>query len=470
MRAAPAASSSSRAPDAFLPRLRAAIYGATVLCYLAVGLLHLTALAPLLSALALAAILVSLPATGMITRALSLLFLGTGSWMLIHAGIDLRGYLGAYGQMAHLLALFTVLPVLSVPVRLGGYSKAIGALLRGRISGVMQLNCLVTALAFLCGSFMSLAAVPIMMTSMEPVVESFAIENRKRFIAVSAICGYVLPILWTPVSGVVGVVLMALRLDWLRLFPLLFALSAACLAANWLVFQFLELRNGNQPAPAHAADTPDIAPALRKLARMLIAILALVAGIVLLDRWLHIGLLAAVTVVAIPFALAWCAVIGRGAEAIGEVRAQLALRLPRMADQFAIFLCAGFFSSAMHLSGYDHAANAMFLHLHEALGTRPFLLLMPAMALAAAFLGVHPLVAISLLGASLKPEVLGIDATPLAIALIGSAVLTYMLGPFSGTLGLVQSLNGVSTFRLGLWTLPYALTYVALLAVTLLLL
>lgn len=141
-----------------------------------------------------------------------------------------------------------------------------------------------------------------------------------------------------------------------------------------------------------------------------------------------------------------------------------------MTDQFAIFLSAGFFSGAMHLSGYDHAANTLFLHLHDALGTRPFLLLMPVMALVAAFLGVHPLVAIALLGESLKPEVLGIAVMPLAIALIGSAVLTYMIGPFSGTLGLVQSLNGVSTFRLGLWTAPYAAVYLLLLALTLLLL
>jgi hypothetical protein len=328
----------------------------------------------------------------------------------------------------------------------------------------------VTALAFVCGSFMSLAAVPIMMTSMEPVVESYPIENRQRFIAVSAICGYVLPILWTPMSGVVGVVLHALHVDWIELFPLLFALSVACLLGNWLVFYLIELRCRNRPARDNAMEaSADIAPALQRLSRMLLAIVALVAGIVLLDSSLRLGLLAVVTVVAIPFAVAWSAAIGKGRAALAEVRAQLGSRLPRMADQFAIFLCAGFFSSAMHLSGHDHAANQLFLQLHAALGTKPFLLLMPLMALAASFIGLHPLVAIALLGEALQPEALGIAATPLCVALIGSAVLTYMLGPFSGTLGLVQSLNGVSTFRLGLWTAPYAIGYLVLLAATLLL-
>ena len=161
--------------------------------------------------------------------------------------------------------------------------------------------------------------------------------------------------------------------------------------------------------------------------------------------------------------------LGRGREFARAARVQMTQRLPLMADQFAIFLAAGFFVSAMHLSGADHAVNEAFLALHNALGTRLFLLTMPFMALAAAMLGVHPLVAIALLGESLKPEVLGIDVALLAVTLIGSSVLTYMLGPFSGTLGLMQSLTRISSYRLAWWNLPYALAYLALLAAVILL-
>ena len=91
------------------------------------------------------------------------------------------------------------------------------------------------------------------------------------------------------------------------------------------------------------------------------------------------------------------------------------------------------------------------------------------MALLASFLGMHPLVIMALLGESLKPEVLGINSTQLAVTMIGSAVLTYLAGPFSGTLGLVQSISHVSIFRLSLWNAPYALGYHLLLAVTIVL-
>jgi hypothetical protein len=44
-----------------------------------------------------------------------------------------------------------------------------------------------------------------------------------------------------------------------------------------------------------------------------------------------------------------------------------------------------------------------------------------------------------------------------------------MQGPFSGTLGLVQSINKVSSFRLALWNAPYAFAYFLLLGVAIML-
>lgn len=449
--------------------LRIWLYSLVILVYLVVKIGRIDALAPVLSAVSLAAILVSLPATRWVSRVLSMLFLSAGTWMLLQKGTTAAEYVSGYGQMVYLLALFVVVPVLSVPVRLGGYGKAIEAVLRGRVGGVFQLQCLTTSLAFICGSFMSVAAIPVMMTSMAPVLASYPIADRVRFMSIAAICGYVLPILWTPVSGVVGTVLDSLRVDWLALFPSLFALSVATLVVNWAIFYVFELRGRNAPRLDDPAPQIDAASPLPLLFQMLAGILLLMGSVGVLEYILRIGLIPVVTMISIPFALAWSIAIGQGRNAVRAVIHDFAVRLPGMADQFAIFIGAGFFAAAMRMSGFDHEANLMFLDLHEAIGSQLFLLLMPVMALAASFLGVHPLVAIALLGESLKPEVLGIPIRQLAVALVGSAVLTYMQGPFSGTLGLVQSINKVSSFRLAMWNAPYALAYFALLAAAIML-
>jgi hypothetical protein len=464
--AAPIAAS----PDAW----RGLLYLAAICVFLLARLAHLPSLMPVASVLALLCILVSLPACGPVARMLTLLFLAGGYLMLWRAGVGWPQYLLAHGDMLYLLALFAVLPLLSIPVQLGAYGDSIETVLRSRISGLFQLNCVVTVLAYLCGSFMSLAAVPIMMTSLAPVVGSYPLRDPQRFAAVATTYGYVLPILWTPVSGVVGVVLHSLHLEWTALLPLLIGLSIAGLLLNWALFWLIELRGQPAaivPTPTStitAADQPALGPAVRHLAQMLLGIVLMVGLIAIFDRLLKIGMLTVVTLLAIPFSLAWSMALGKGVAYTRAAALHMTSRLPRLADQFAIFLAAGFFVSAMHLSGVDHAVNQAFLALHQALGTRLFLLSMPLMALAAAIAGVHPLVAIALLGQSLKPEVLGIDVELLALALIGSSVLTYMLGPFSGTLGLMQSLTRIPGYRLALWNLPYAVGYVALLAVAIL--
>lgn len=448
---------------------RAVLYAACVIGFIVLRVGHLTMLAPVLSALAVAAILVSLPAASWPSQLLSFLFLASGSWMLWRGGATLAQWFGAHGEMMYLLALFAVVPMLSAPVRLGGYSAAIETVLRSRVGSVFQLNCLITVLAFICGSFMSIAAVPIMMTSMAPVVRHYPLKNPLRFTTVSAICGYVLPILWTPVSGVVGVVLDSMRLDWVSLFPLLFGLSMCGLLSNWALFYFMEVRGNRAVVSAAPVDDAAQAAALPRLLQMTGAIFLLVLCIGLVERWLKLGLVTSVILVSLPYALAWSALMGHARGFTEQLGEHLLQRLPRLADQFALFLSAGFFVQALHFAGIDHIANQWLLRWHESIGTHWFLAIMPLMALVASFVGVHPLIVIALLGESLKPEVLGIAPVQLAVALIGSSVLTYMLGPFSGTLGMVQSITSVSSFRLSLWNAPYAATFYVLLVAMILL-
>jgi hypothetical protein len=448
--------------------LHAAAYLGVIACVLLLNVTGNPVFRLPLSLLSIIAITLSIPRAARLARVISLGFVGSGSLLLWQAGLGLEEWLRAFGDMAYLLALFAALPVLAEPIRLGGYSHAIQALLQRRVSGLVGLNCLTTLMAYLCGSVVSLAAVPIMMACLQPVVERYPLDNRLRFMTGASISGYVLPLFWTPVSGVVGVVLHTLRLDWAALFPRLFALSAGCLLINWLIFYLLEARKPAPPAAPPCSVPAEVPSPWRGLGAMLVGIALLVAAFVLIEYRLGVGLVTVVTLVAVPGAFLWCAAIGQGRRFVTEGGRAALSRIPRMADQFAVFLAAGFFAAAIRLSGADAGVNQLFMQLSAAVGAQALALLIPVMTLAASFLGLHPLVAIALLADSLRPELLGLTSAQLALALIGGSVLTFMLGPFSGTLGLTQTISGVSAFRLCAWNAPYAFGYFLLLATFLL--
>ena len=445
-------------------RARTLIYSLLIVAFVLLQVFGLRAAAPALSVLTIAAILVSLPAVSRIALVLSLAFLVSGTAMMWRSGATLAAYVGAYGQMAHLVALFCLVPLLAVPVRLGGYGDAISTVLRGRVGRTTRLNMLITSLAYACGSFMTMAAIPIMISSLRPVAENYPLRDRVHFIATSITCSHLLSMLWSPVSGVLAAILTGLKVSWFEIVPVMLPLSVAVLLVNWLLFRVVEKNSAvTLPPMPDAADAEQVATATRLLLQLGLVILALVAVVVALEQWLRLGLVTVVVLTVIPFTLAWSGLLGRSRQYVSVARQDMGMRLPRMAEIFAIFLCGGFFANALNLSGYVHEANMGLLALRELLGARAFLISLPVATMLASLAGMHPLVAMAVLAEALKPEVLGIAAWQLAIALTGGALLTYMLGPFSGTLGLVSAFTNVSTWRLAWWNLPYAATFTVLL-------
>ncbi len=457
-----------KAPGAGMRRARTTLYSLLIIAFVLLRVFDVQAAAPALSALTIASIAVSLPALSRIALGLSLLFLASGTAMLWSSGITLTGYLGAYGQMAHLVALFCLVPILAIPVRLGGYGDAISTVLRGRVSSLSRLNMLITSLAYVCGSFMTMAAIPIMISSLRPVVQNYPLRDRVHFIATTTTCGHLMSLLWSPVSGVLAAILTGLRVSWFDVVPVMLPLSVVILVVNWMLFRLLEKGSGDPlPAVPDAPTAVQLVQARNRLLQLGVVIVLLVFVMVGLEQLLHLGLVTVVVIACIPFTLAWSAVIGKGRPFISTALQDMSIRMPRMAEMFAIFLCGGFFASALNLSGTVHEANAGLLALREMLGARPFLMSLPLVALLGSMVGLHPLVAMAILAEALKPEVLGIAAHHLAIALTGGALLTYMLGPFGGTLGLVSTFTNMSTWRLSWWNLPYATSYLLLLMLAL---
>jgi hypothetical protein len=453
---------------ATLARLRTACYVSVIVCWLLGRLPGFELAQTALSLATIAAILLSLPALSGVPAFLCLTLLSSGAAMLWAAAVSPQIWLQSFGQMAHLVALFSLVPLLALPVHLGGYGHAMSTLLAGRVSGMGALNRLVSLLAYGCGAFMTMATIPIMFSSLKPVLAELPPDERARFVTVSITSSHVLAMLWSPVSGVLAAILTGLKLGWFAVVGVMLPLSVLALLAQWLLFAGGDRQAQlHLPPPASTPSSPELALARRKLYQFIAVILALVAITVGLEQGLHLGLVTAVVLALIPFTLIWAVAIGRGREFLPSALTDLGQRLPRMAEMFAMFLAGGFFASALHASGYVHQVNEAMLSFDHMVGSTGFLLALPFVALAAALVGMHPLVAIAVLAESLRPELLGIPAPHLAIALTGGALLTYMCGPFGGTVGLVSSYAGVPAWRVAAWNLPYALVYLALLLLTL---
>ncbi|WP_137670049.1 hypothetical protein [Paenibacillus naphthalenovorans] len=467
--------------------VRSVVFITSVIVYLVFTFFHFQMLEPLLSVLAVMAILISIPKSGKSAIAFTLLFLGGGTWFLWQTGASVFEYILSFGDMLYLLSLFAIVPVLAIPIKIGRYSEAIQLFLERKKRSDTQYYGFITVISFLMGSFLSLATVPIMYHSIKNSVEKWAGKQTNKFVLSSIIHGYAVSVAWAPVSGVLGVVLTITKVEWQNIMLPLWGISIGGLGASWLIYLVIrrlgprfrladggvghsdvmkegesEIAVALEPDGAHA-----IHPTM-KMVQIVWAIALLIVLVLTLNKIFLLSIVLIVTVIALPFAYGWSILLKKGSHFVKGTSSYVKDQLPAMSEQFAIFLSAGFFVRALNESGYHHYVHQCFVELNHGLGGPAFLILLPLLTLSFALAGVHPIAVITLLGESLNPVLLGLSPELLTIALTGGAVLTFLVGPFSGTIGVVSSLIGKSPFHVAGWSVWQALGFFLVLVIALL--
>lgn len=460
-----------------LSLLRTMIYSVSIGIFILSTILGVEQLSIWLSIAAIISIMVSLPCSGKIASTLSLLFLGIGLYVLWQGKVAPLDYLTSFGGMFNLLALFAIIPLIAVPIRIGGYSETIRHTLESKIKNPSQLYRTISFYSFFLSCFMNLATLPMMYYSVKKAVEQFPIKNTDRFISMGITQGFSIPILWTPIAPIVGVVFDLTHVSWISMLPILLGLSVIGLLLNWGLYKLARKKFEHAPVGhfyptqdeiAATAFSSDNSLAKNKLRQMSIAVLLFIISIGTMEYLFPVGLITTVIVLTVPFSFLWSACVKQGNAYFKEAKIHFKTHLPKMGDQFAIFLTAGFFVAALQITGSDELINQAVTSLDHLIGSNAFLMILPLIPLLMAFLGMHPALAIGLLAESLDPPALGITAEQLALALLGGAVSTFLMGPFNATSGIMASIVKVTPFRIVSWNAGYTLVFLLMIVLALL--
>ncbi|WP_137670257.1 hypothetical protein [Paenibacillus naphthalenovorans] len=466
---------------------RSIVFTLAVIIFLVYKIGDFHQLAPMISILSIIAILLSIPASSLTTKIFALLFLVTGTWLVMQKGIDPYNYLYIYGDMLYLLSLFAMLPFLAIPLKLGRYDQSIEEILFKKTRSVTSLHRTISSISFLLSSILNLATIPIMYYSIKGAVEKIGLKHTDKFMCLAILNGYAVSVAWSPFSGGVAIALETTKVPWSSVFYKLFIIGLLGLFLNWLIFWLIERRSGSRrpeiPSDEHhqtlsemasaqesekAVHQPFIQKTIAKIWQIVLVILLLISVNVGLTGLWSLGLVVTTSILAFPCAFLWALAIKQGTAFLGEARSYVINKMPGMADQFAIFLSTGFFVQALQYSGYNHYVIESMLQFNHAVGSSLFLLIVPLITLGFGFMGMHPITAITLLAEAMNPLALGISAEHLAIALVGGAVMTFSIGPFSGTLNMFSVIIRQGTFRIAAWNLLYTLGFFLFLALVLL--
>ncbi|SDJ78085.1 hypothetical protein [Paenibacillus naphthalenovorans] len=429
----------------------------------------------IVSALSLLIVIVVFRSVKSFVKGMGAAFLGIGIVLLAASGAPWASYIRGFGNMLNILSLFALLPLIAIPIELGGYALRIQTVIQSKIKHSGLLYTITSGLSYILSTFMNLATLPMMYHAIRPSLDLYPIEQKERFISRAITHGYSMPIVWTPVAPIVGIVVEMTGVQWSSILPIVIPFSLLGLALDSFMGRSIANRRlkllgqaaldkiaaarehsateGKRQSGGHQASHPG---------QIIIAIVAFNGLIMLLEALTRASFLLLVAVSVIPFAFLWSLLIGKGRQFFVQSRAVLPDHLFKMKEQFFVFLSAGFMISAIQASGAGHIVNAGIMAVKDAVGADLFVLLIPLIPLTLAFVGLHPAVALALAAESLNPQALGLSVGLTAIAMLTGAAAAFMVGPYNATAGMMAALSGQSSYKISNWNLPYTAAYLAM--------
>jgi hypothetical protein len=392
-------------------------------------------------------------------------FLLLGVVLLWKSGSHWHNYILSFGPMLDLITLFTLVPILGIPIKLGGYSGGIVTIIQKKINNSGQLYMITSGISYFFSIFMNLATLPMAYYSIRPALNMFSVENKERFMSRAITRGFAMPLLWAPVTPIVGIVISVTDVSWISILPYVVPLSILGLGMDW----FIGARKSKKMIPsvqdvsAHetaATIEPGQMNSPRRILQIFLAIIIFIATISLAESLFHYSFLILVSLIVIPFAFAWALFLKKGTDFGNQLLKHFRSFSISMKDQFFIFLSAGFFISTINISHTDELLNNWIMKFIQVAGVEIFMILLPLVPLAFAFLGLHPAVSLALMTGGLDITALGLNPHILTVAMLAGAVSSFLVGPYNATLGLMSNLVKDSSYKVSNWNITFTTFYI----------
>jgi DcuC family C4-dicarboxylate transporter len=419
----------------------------------------------LVSLLILAIILWVMPRIRGSTLVVSSTLLCIALGLMIYHGASFQEWLEAMRVNVTLVALFLFVPLLGIPVRTGGYVEALKLVLSRRMNNPYFFFFGSKFLTHVLGVVLNIGSVSI-------VYQLTQASNIKtpRLIASAINRGFVSTIFWSPYFSAMALVLSQLPIKWSSIVLYLIGLALISMFVSFCIERSLVRRNlPIEPRESMIIvkeetiiegkinEKKDLTVAKRKVVELFILLVLMMGVVLLVEAFSSYPMVLIICLVSVIFPLLWCICSGEGAPYIEEFKKHVFVGIPMMKKEIVLFLVAGLFSGAIvyaELSGYlidlIHSVFGSFT-----LGTAFFL---SSLIIISGLIGLHPIVVVTILVTSVKPELIGFSPEYFAVLLLTSWGISNTISPATAVNNLLANLLKVDIFELSIrWNMMYVL-------------
>ncbi len=389
----------------------------------------------------------------------TLIFLLSGSAILIYFGSALGVWLTAAGTLTNVIAILVMMQTFAIPIQAGEYNTAIRYWLDHFFKSEGGLFLFTTAATHVFTSFLMFGAIPVMVSLMEQPLKR-RVSNYERFMATATSRGYALASLWAPGAINLFLVVQATNVSWSAVFvPGVLLSLIGVLVSCFLETKCLASFRQGRSEPLGIIGAADKQQNYGRAVHIIWVVLGLILFTLVLDK-MHIGnssqriILAGSLVVS-----SWMALFIRQPILKIAIKNYWKNGVIKAGDLAPFFIAMGIFSTALEQGGILGMIQIHLQGLGSLLG--PFSIVMiPLLVIGAAVIGIHPFITIVMFGKILTLLQLPVSSTTIALCLALGGSISYMVSPFAGVIMTIAKFVGAKASDVAItWNWVYSLVY-----------
>jgi hypothetical protein len=340
-----------------------------------------------------------------------------------------------------LLTLLVLVPLLSIPLRMGGYFDSILLVLKRYKNNPRKMFMGISTVLFLLGPILNLGSIRII----HELIKDLRLNST--FLAKAYLVGFSATIIWSPYYAALGLVLLYLHVsvgDYLLYgfgFALLFLVIGNILFGFWAKKKF-----ENTEAAPNDNLTDNHRSKIKKLAMLILTLMLLTLIAESLTHW---SMLVLVSLLAILFPLIWSLFLNQWStlkEYLIDYRDKSVLF---MNNEIIMYISAGFFGQALKGTSFGQGINVFMIHLSQ-ISFLLFALFILITMVCVTFVGIHQVVVVTVLAAQMDPVLLGTSKEVLTLLFMLAWSTSSVLSPVNPINLLVSNLVEKSSIEVGL--------------------
>lgn len=385
-------------------------------------------------------------ATRPANRIMSLILIASGIYFMLTYQASLQSWIKASTYNASLISLVLTVPLLGSILYFEPYQHHLSIIISRFASSPYKFYVVASMMLTLLASLINLASFHFVHQLLRNTAEKYP---AKLFNS-ALIRGFMPNTMWSPSYISVALVAQYTNISWFAIAPIGIAMALAGVA-SMLFVGWLEYGQLKNPPAANCALEPqgDIKKSGKFLLKLVLQTGILIFLIVALEYFTHKSAMVIVPLVSFAGPLFLALAYGKTEAYMAQSRDFLVCRLPQMNNEFVLFTAIGFFGYALGIS--DIPTYIPVLITRMGLDTPATLLPIIVFSIGLlSIIGIHPMITIAALAASLPPGSIPLSTIQLAGAYLAGYMLYTVLSPFSAANLLLGSLSKQSPLSIGL--------------------